>query len=387
MSIVGRNGDCMTDRLHPDHLSYCTGSINVPVPLETMKVPFGMEGDLVIAQVREVNRFCSQLESREGGEVQLRVGDTLLGALGSAYSLSSFSGKPPVRLDARLDLLSKDGILGECTGFHRALEWPTSLYYLGSVIDHGSVVRVRPRIGRCFLDGVVSTPVVLVVGTDSDVGKTTLCGQLIRFLSSEGLVVHGGKFLGVTGQQDLRYMSRLGARKLSNLMKIEMLRQDASELQGSVQGILMDLLQPEPDLIVLECGGGVFLEKELVSLVSAFRTCLRNLLLVICARDLAAVWAMLAWLRSAPRLENLSVLISGKVTDSTLGVDHIENQWGIAAANALDGIGKIRDLLKSLFPQLKGPINASRLSRVTGANDRFRTSNDFPPCAGEPRRP
>src|SRR6476660_7526634 len=106
---------------------------------------------------------------------------------------------------------------------------------------------------------------------------------------------------------------------------------DVADLAPAAKAIIAKLNEVNPDLIVIELGDGilggysvdtVFADLELLDATAA---------IVFCASDYVGAWGGIEWLRR--RGVEVDV-ISGSVTDSTMGEDYVTTQFNVPAANA-----------------------------------------------------
>ena len=68
----------------------------------------------------------------------------------------------------------------------------------------------------------------------------------------------------------------------------------------------------------------------------------RQVCRIVCANDLMGVWGALQWMEQTVQTGDTGpILISGPVTDSGEGVDYIERNWSVPAANPFDSPGKL----------------------------------------------
>ena len=109
-------------------------------------------GDVVLVRVKKINTDYSLLETLNGEEKTLAGGELMIGVFGSRKALHGFSGDPPsvLKPGMELHLLNRGGVIGECSAFHRDLEWPTQLEYLGTVSWNGrqaNLAGLRPPPG------------------------------------------------------------------------------------------------------------------------------------------------------------------------------------------------------------------------------------------------
>lgn len=280
----------------------------------------------------------------------------MIGVLGSRKALHGFSGDPPSELKPgmELHLLNRGGVIGECTAFHRDLEWPTQLEYLGTVSlnDHPA------NLGDFALPLVEETtsrvPVVLVVGTCMNAGKTAVCKQLLKMFSQKEFSVNAGKVAGVGCLRDTLGMKKEGAQEILSFQDFGLPSTAHLETVAPIARSMVHYLsQSHPDFIILEMGDGVLGGYQVSSLFEDERFMECCMSMILCANDLMGVWGAMEWL-SKQGERKYPVLISGRVTDSAEGIRYIEQKWDLPAGNARDSTGKICTfILESLMPWLK----------------------------------
>jgi len=302
-------------------------------------------GDLVVATVKEVNPVYPGLEMEDGTEIVLEKGNILIGVLGSRRALLGFSGRVPASLEIGqpLHLLNKGGVIGECTAFNRKLEWPTSLEFLGTVTRNDKAVNLGQYAQPLHKGPLPEVPMVMILGTCMNAGKTTVARQIIEVFTQRGLKINAGKVAGVACRRDILSMKKCGAEKVMSFHDFGV--PSSSEMKTLLpvaRSLHHSLSENNPDFIVMEMGDGILGGYQVSSLFEDSEYISRAMCTVICANDLMGVWGALQWLKPAGiSAEHHPVLISGPVTDSGEGVDYIENNWGVTAANALDSKGKI----------------------------------------------
>ena len=340
----------------PDLISSVAFRIPLADSLKVTQEKEGKEGDVVLACVKSVNREYSELEIRSGENVALHEGALILGALGTRKALQGFSGGPPSALKPKMELylLNKGGIIGECTSFHRDLGWPTKLEYLGTVSHNGQPANLEDFALPLVNQSTSSTPVILVLGTCMNAGKTTVCNELIKLFVGKGFSVNAGKIAGVGCLRDPISMKKSGAQHALSFQDFGIPSTAQVDSVGPIARSMVHYLsESKPDFIILEMGDGVLGGYQGASLFEdpEFMSCCASM--IICANDLMGAWGGLQWL-SHKDLRKYPILISGSVTDSAEGIRYVENNWDLPAGNAYDGAGKICTfVLESLMPWLK----------------------------------
>lgn len=340
----------------PDHISSATGGLELPLPLKTAEILNPSPGDLVLGRVEEVNPVYPALELLDGSEVILEPGMTVVGALGTRKALHGFSGHVPSQMFAgqHLQLLNKGGVMGECTAFHRNLEWPTLLTYLGTVMESREQPLNLSRMALPFVDGELpKIPLVVVLGTCMNSGKTTACRTVLAGLTRRGLKANAGKVAGVACQKDLLTMQQAGSDKVMSFHNFGLPSSaDIPSLVPVARSMVHYLAESEPDFIVLEMGDGILGGYHVSSLFADKELFSRQACTIVCANDLMGTWGALEWMRQHDfDPDRNSILVSGPVTDSGEGVLYIEKNWNVAAANPFDSGGKLCSFVfKSLRP-------------------------------------
>ena len=137
----------------------------------------------------------SQLELPSGRMAQVKKGDVVAGALGHRHALFGYSGHLPTQLAPgdTVHLLNIGGVLGICDSVNPDLGPPFECEVLGAVLHFpylGERIGVagahrqrdaRPRGATLDADGV---PVVALVGSCMNCGKTAAACALVRHLAT-----------------------------------------------------------------------------------------------------------------------------------------------------------------------------------------------------------
>jgi hypothetical protein len=188
-------------------------------------------------------------------------------------------------------------------------------------------------------------------------GKTVAATEIIKQAAHAGLRVAGAKMSGVAALRDTLNMEDHGAMATASFLDCGLPSTvDAGDLSPVAKAILNHLNTFEPDLIVVELGDGivggyavdsVLKDAEIKEAISSF---------VFCAGDYVGVVGGIAVLK------NLGIeidVIAGSVTDSQMGEDFVQKEFGLNAGNARrDGL-RLFELIK--LKQLKVLKNLNQI--------------------------
>jgi hypothetical protein len=126
----------------------------------------------------------------------------------------------------------------------------------------------------------------------------------------------------------------------------------AGDLAPVAKAIIGRLNESAPDLIVIELGDGILGGYSVESIFedAEFRAAMTAL--VFCASDYVGAWGGIELFRR----RGIEVdLVAGSVTDSQMGEDYIQDEFGVRAANARRNGSKLFAIVRDRF-DLKRPI-------------------------------
>jgi hypothetical protein len=255
--------------------------------------------------------------------------------LGRRRALKGFVGDLPATVQAGdgLHLLNMGGVIGYCTGHHSSFSDAINLEVLGlGCSAEGNVLNIAdaaipPQTTLCE-----SAPIVMIAGTSMNSGKTYAATEIIKQATRAGLRVAGAKLSGVACLRDTLNMADHGAVVTASFLDCGLPSTvDLDNLAPTAKAIIARLNEVAPDLIVIEMGDGilggysvdtVFDDEDVREAIAA---------LVFCASDYVGAWGGIEIMRR----RGLGIdVVAGSVTDSQMGQDYIEKQFGVPAANA-----------------------------------------------------
>jgi hypothetical protein len=292
-------------------------------------------GDVVVVRALSESVTYGNLELPNGRLAKINRNDVLLGVLGKRRALKGFVGDVPdsIKTGDRLHLLNMGGVIGICKGHHSSLSDAIEIEVLGTACDENeNVLNIADNALRPtnFLDE--SAPVVIVAGTCMNSGKTVAATEIIKQAHHAGLKVAGAKMSGIACLRDTLNMEDHGAIATASFLDCGLPSTvDVEDLAPVAKAILNHLNSFEPDLIVVELGDGIVGGYSVGSVLRDFE--IKNAIssFVFCASDYVGVIGGIAVTK------NLGIeidVIAGSVTDSQMGEDFVQNQFGVNAGNA-----------------------------------------------------
>jgi hypothetical protein len=285
-------------------------------------------GDFVVCEMLDDGPF--RIEIPSGGDDHLSGGDRLIGALGTrAATLQAVGDWRATEEDLQLDTLTPAGVLGRCTSASIPPPPMAKVRYLGHATRDGETCTMHGSVAPVPTQAL-EAPVVLIIGTSMDAGKTASAVVIVRELTRMGLRVAGTKLTGVGRYRDILAMRRAGAFYITDFVEAGLPSTvvPADEYETALLHICSCLAAREPDVVVAEAGASP-LEPYRGDI--AVRLLAQNVrMTVLCASDPYAVVGVIAAFEKEPDL------IAGRATSTSAGIALVEKLVSIPALNLLD---------------------------------------------------
>ncbi len=300
------------------------------------------EGDVVAVRVTSRKSTYNQLELTTGRFSHLKPGDVVAGALGHRRALMGYAGHVPEQLAPGdvVNLLNIGGCIGICTSSNPDIGPPFECEVLGQVLHFpylGERIGVPANIQQGALqmsDGldVAGVPVVAVVGTCMNSGKTFACTSLIQEFVRSRLSVAAAKSTGVSLRRDVHAMEDAGARETLVFTDLGVVTTQRDNAPTLTRTMLTTLAASRPDVIVLELGDGLMGDYGVDAILEAADIRKAFTAVVLAANDPVGAWG--GYRQLADRFGIETAVITGPATDNVAGTDLIREKIGIAALNA-----------------------------------------------------
>jgi len=299
-------------------------------------------GHVVAVRILTDKAVYNQLENVEGRMTRLKPGDVIAGVLGHRRALRGYVGEVPETLAAgdTVNVLNLGGVVGRCTSYAPDVGKPFEAELLGAVL-HFPYLGQRVGVPACITDHAIkgngpvtsSAPLIAVVGTCMDAGKTVAACEIIHGFVRRGRSVAAGKLAGVALQRDVLGMKDHGAMEALSFVDAGVVTTDPSTAPESSRRIITELNRSRPDAIVLELGDGLLGEYGVQAILSADDLVSQIRSVVLCATDPVGAWGGNRLLRDEYDL--VPTVLTGPATDNEVGGAYIQSSLGVPTANAL----------------------------------------------------
>lgn len=319
------------------------------------------DGDYVVVDVTGGTPF--QIEEPSGRYVEVLAGDTAIGALGRRCATLEVVGDwRAVGDDLEMHTLTSGGVLGRCTSAAQPPPRMATLRYRGHVTRDERVCAMGDFVAP-LAAAELCAPVVLIIGTSMEAGKTVAATRIVRELTGMGFRVAATKLTGVGRYKDLLAMSDAGAHAIVDFVDagLPSTAVSAEVYEPALRWMLARLAETEPDVVVAEAGASPL---EPYNGETAWRLLGdRRRFTVLCASDPYAVVGVTSAFAVEPDL------ISGVATSTDAAIALLERLCPVPALNLLDP--ESRPALRRILEERLGAPDRSRTvpGRLSGTHD------------------
>jgi len=306
---------------------------NLPRDMEFTIAPgVGHTGDLVAVEIQDTVAY-PRVELPTGRLGRLYKGDVLIGALGPRRGTKEYCGIIPkggVRFrknggtDHAISLLVEAGVVGVCTSCVSGIAKPPSLRGVGLLWKDGEILNLRD-IAVTACDPVPPLPpLVVMVGSAMEVGKTTCAAACIHGLKARGYKVAAVKLTGVAMIRDILIFRDAGAVQVRDFVDagipITYTTDDMPPMAKQVIGRLT--LDCDPEVVVVELGAGLLLPPNQALLKDAELKRATRALLLAAGDETGAVGGVRVL---KERFNITPCAIVGPICDTDVGLQYIHD--------------------------------------------------------------
>jgi hypothetical protein len=288
-------------------------------------------GDYVIVEMLEDGPASYAIEASDGSSLTMRPGDRLVGALGTrAATLEVVGDWQEIGDDQRMQTLTAAGVLGVCTSAALQSSELANVQYLGHAFRDGEPCHMKDFVTPAEPGRSLEIPVILIIGTSMDSGKTVAAGAIVRELVAMGKHVAGAKVTGVGRLRDILAMKAAGAEPVMDFVDVGLPSTvvPPDEYGQSLKLLCSKLSAAGPDVVVIEAGASP-LEPYCGSVAMEILSG-RVAATILCASDPYAVLGVTEAFGIKPDL------VSGRSTSTEAGIRLIDRMTGVPAINLFE---------------------------------------------------
>ena len=216
-------------------------------------------GDLLLARTAHVGQH-KRIERPDGRRAHLFAGDEIILAYGNRYAPDQFEALVPGDLDA-CELVAAGGIAARVVRQHRNISDATCIQPIGVLADgQGRVLNLQRFALRPPKMAEVLPPVIAVLGTSMNAGKTTALSRLVLGLSRAGLRAASCKVTGTGAGGDYWMMTDAGSvfvGDFTDMGHASTFGLPQSQIEAVLCGLISEATTYQPDVILLEIADGL----------------------------------------------------------------------------------------------------------------------------------
>ena len=324
-------------------------NINLNQQVYISKKIHAVEGQAVVVKVLEEQTKYGKLELTTGLMSKIKKGELIIGVLGERKALAGIVGIVPkeIKTGDVLNVLNIGGVIGKATSWNKDfVDSPIPVKILGEVIINNKSLNIHDSIQKLDSILIKTVPLIVVMGTAMNVGKTTATVKLIQSIKNKTkLNLVAAKLSGIAAQKDILAMKKAGANQVLSFLDVGISStiNNHGLVVPAAKTIINKLTKEKPDLIVVELGDGIIGWYGVEKLLNDKEFSKAMSFNIMCAHDLVGAKG------SYDMLKNLNLKINffaGPVTNNTAGTDYIENILKIPSQDIRYDTNKLLQVLK-----------------------------------------
>jgi len=302
-------------------------------------------GDVAAVKVLKVANH-SRIYSSENKYVQLYKDDVIFGVLGFRYASDAFHADT---IDINnLHLLTNAGLIGTVRDKHSGISEPTRLELVGIFVNNNGyeVLNLKTEFFKRARIDLTYPPVILVIGTGMNSGKTTTAARLGRSLIENGIKTALLKVTGSVSQRDLFEFESTGVNYTADFSdygfpSTYMCNQD--ELTRLFSIMLEDTITTQPDVVIAEIADGI-LQRETQMLLKTDivrNSCIGVVLTAPCSCSALTLAA------KVKQLDYSRIAVTGIITNSPLFIQEFKQYDTTPVLDTQTGQDQFIELIKT----------------------------------------
>lgn len=231
-------------------------------------------GQLVLARVERLGQHDG-LQLASGRRAELYAGDLIVLCLGDRYAPDQFEGVAEIDAQGGCELLAAGGVAGTVRHRHGRMKPATALRVLACLADAQSrainIAHHALTLPAVSARKASTVPVIAVLGSSMNAGKTTACASLIHGLARGGWRVGAAKVTGTGSFGDVQCYADAGASEVVDFTDAgfaSTYRVDAATVETAALRLVAELEQRGCDVVVVEVADGLF-QRETAELLAS----------------------------------------------------------------------------------------------------------------------
>lgn len=326
-------------RLTVDKIASVTRNLKLQRTLTLSDEIVCQEGSVLAVRVHGDKSRYNQLEDINGRWATLHDGDLVVGALGKRHALHGYEGVVPESLAVgdTINMLNIGGVMGRAVSYNPDVGPPFELEVLGQVQvfpEFQSRQGIPAHVAHDALQlraDAPKVPVVWVIGTCMNAGKTFAACAVVRALHQAGYRVGGAKLTGISLMRDVLTMYDHGAEHIADFTDAGVVCSGPENAAPTAHVVLSELAHLGAEVIVAETGDGILGEYGVQAILADPELRAQTAVFLYCANDPVGVAGGIEHLQ---REYGIAVdLVAGPATDNAVGQRFVE-RLGVPAHNA-----------------------------------------------------
>ncbi|MDP5217298.1 DUF1611 domain-containing protein [Ruegeria sp. 2205SS24-7] len=285
-----------------------------------------MPGDLILGRVMSIGNH-RRIQLPTGRPSMLYAGDLVVLPCGARYAPDQFEGL--AELDtAGSDMLAGGGCIGRMVQRNERIKPPTRIQPLGRITSQNGMVLNTGDFALSAHATPAKIPVICVVGTSMNSGKTTATAALAHGLKQAGWKTAVLKGTGTGAFGDYNAYVDAGASYVADFTDAGMVTTYLEPLPRIIAGIDTLLGEAETrgcDIAVMELADGVFQQETAALLADPEARTRFSKYLFACADAVAAAGGVAELARNGIR----PIALTGMLSCSPMAVDEAQAATGI----------------------------------------------------------
>lgn len=205
------------DAIHKAKRSYITRNVKIDNATQLLESS-PKSGDLLLCKIDKIKQH-TRLEDIHGRRNHLYEGDTVIVVAAQRYATDQFCAELPTQ-EGYCHLVAAGGIAGKVIHRSGQVKAPTEITLLGILGDQQGNALNLSDFAPLAKTPITSAdiPVLVVIGSDMNAGKTTTACACINGLEKQGIKTAGAKLTGTGAGPDYWRMHDAGAHTVVDFL-------------------------------------------------------------------------------------------------------------------------------------------------------------------------